>query len=263
VEISFERWNDAIKKRRSRRRYHWAPPLLPLNQWIWRVCHDFRPFPDAQAVLVNEPAETILTGAIGPYGKIRNAPAFIAILANRGPHAEVQAGYTGEGVVLEATACGLDTCWVGGTFRPKAVGPMAGLDFGEQVYAVIPIGYGAERWDFTEKFLAGFGRTHRRKPLSEILVNTRETDLPRWMAVALEAARLAPSAFNRQPWRFFVEGESITVSMDNNGRDHGMSKQIDCGIAMLHLEVAALTQGVTGTWRLLEEPQVARFTRNS
>jgi hypothetical protein len=40
----------------------------------------------------------------------------------------------------------------------------------------------------------------------------------------------------------------------------GISKRLDCGIAMLHIEVAALDCGVKGKWELLEAPRVAKFT---
>jgi nitroreductase len=254
-------WYEAIRERRSRRRFHSVPPLVNLNSWLWHVCRHFRPFPDAEAVLVNEPAERILTGAIGPYGKIRGAQAYVAVLGkNTGPNTPEQVGYTGEGIVLEATACGLDTCWVGGSFRPEAVGPMVSLNGGERVFGVIPIGYGAGAWSFGEKLLSGFGRTHRRKSLPELVTDVHERDLPPWITAALEAGRLAPSAFNRQPWRFSTTPDSITISVDNNGRDHGVSRRLDCGIVMLHIELGALSQRATGKWQLLPEPQVARFT---
>ena len=65
---------------------------------------------------------------------------------------------------------------------------------------------------------------------------------------------------NRQPWRFYVEPNGITISVDNSLLEWGISKRLDCGIAMLHIEVAALDSGVKGRWELLEAPQVARFT---
>jgi hypothetical protein len=258
-----EDWCEAIKTRRSRRRFS-SPPLASLNNWLWQVCRRFRPFPDAEAVLVNRPAEIILTGAIGPYGKIRGAQSFIALMgSSTGTHVFEQVGYTGEGIVLEATACGLNSCWVGGTFRRDGVGPMAGIHRGERVYGVIPIGYGAPSRCFTEKLLTGFGRTHRRKPLSQLLTVGSEDELPTWVRASLEAGRLAPSAFNRQPWRFSATENSIAVSLDSDGLDFGVSKRIDCGIAMLHIELGALSQGVTGKWEFLPDPQVARFTKNA
>ena len=74
-----------------------------------------------------------------------------------------------------------------------------------------------------------------------------------------EAARLAPSAVNRQPWRFNVETNSITVSVNTPRREYGLSKRLCCGIAMLHIEVAALSCGASGSWTFLEPPLVARF----
>jgi nitroreductase len=254
-------WYEAIGERRSRRRFLHVSPLVNLNTWLHHVCRYFRPFPDVEAVLVNRPAETILKGAIGSYGKIRGAQAFVAILGRKAAsHAAEQAGYTGEGIVLEATACGLDTCWVGGTFRREAVGEMANARTGEHVFGVIPLGYGAKGWSFTERLMTGFGRTHIRKVLPELMIGTHSGKFPAWIGPALEAARLAPSAFNRQPWRFSTSPDSITVSVENTGRDFGMSKRLDCGIVMLHIELGAMSQGITGKWEFLTDPQVARFT---
>ena len=108
--------------------------------------------------------------------------------------------------------------------------------------------------------MTGFGRTHRRKPMSELVTGLDQGESPHWMKTALEAARIAPSAVNRQPWHFSVEPDSITVSVGNPTRQLGISKRLDCGIAMLHIEVAALESGVQGRWEFLESPEVARFT---
>jgi hypothetical protein len=65
---------------------------------------------------------------------------------------------------------------------------------------------------------------------------------------------------NRQPWRFQVDKNSITVSADSAlNPTMVVSKRLDCGIAMLHIEIGALTSGVKGGWELLKSPQVARF----
>ena len=111
--------------------------------------------------------------------------------------------------------------------------------------------------------MTGFGLTHRRRPLSGLVSGLRESEWPRWVKLALEAARLAPSAVNRQPWRFNVEPNSITVSVNTVGREYGLSKRLCCGIAMLHIEVAALTCGTKGSWKFLEPPLVARFESES
>jgi hypothetical protein len=72
------------------------------------------------------------------------------------------------------------------------------------------------------------------------------------------AARIAPSAMNRQPWRFTLDGGALRVAYD--GADAlPTSKRLDCGIAMLHAELGAAGEGVGGSWELLTEPDVACF----
>jgi hypothetical protein len=40
-------------------------------------------------------------------------------------------------------------------------------------------------------------------------------------------------------------------------------KRLDCGIAMLHIELGALAGGTTGVWTRLPAPDVARFEARS
>jgi hypothetical protein len=132
----------------------------------------------------------------------------------------------------------------------------------EQVFAVTPLGYAVKEPTFGEKIFSGFGLMHRRKPLSDMVIGLKENMWPEWMKASLQAARLAPSAVNRQPWRFIVDEKSITVAVNDKNlkMENSMSKRLDCGIAMLHIEVAALTSGVSGSWEFLDPPAVARFT---
>jgi hypothetical protein len=227
------------------------------------ICREFRPwpFPQARADLVTQSPDKILKGAVGPYGKVKGARALIAFTGNMDdPYVQETVGYIGEGVILEATAMGLATCWVGGFFRPKVAASVVGVHGSEKVLAVTPVGRAAKRLTREEIIMTGFGRNHRRKPLAELVTGLDEDRWPEWMKAALEAARIAPSAINRQPWRFYLEQNSITVYVDNPRFTFGISKRLDCGIAMLHIEVAALDNGVRGRWEFLQAPNVARFT---
>jgi hypothetical protein len=176
------------------------------------------------------------------------------------PNVWEHVGYTGEGIILEAEARNLATCWVAGFFRPKVVASLTRIGAGERVLAVTPIGYAATHHSLEERVMTGFGLTHRRRPLSGLVTGLREPEWPPWVKLALEAARLAPSAVNRQPWRFKVEPNNISVSVNTLGREYGLSKRLCCGIAMLHIEVAVLAYGRTGNWEFLDPPIVARFT---
>lgn len=260
MQIPASRWFEAIQRRRSRRRYDGRRVEPKLLEVLAETCVRFKPFPHARAVLVEESPDEVFRGAIGSYGKVKGAPAFVVFIGDMdSPNVQEMVGYLGEGIILEATALDLATCWVGGFFRPEAAASLAGAQAGERVLAVTPIGYAWPGWSMEERVMAGFGRNHHRRALAEIVEGWEENRWPDWMRTALDAARSAPSAVNRQPWRFRLEKESITLSVDSPKDTFHISKRLDCGIAMLHLEVAIRHLRRDGRWEFLEAPQVARF----
>ncbi len=209
---------------------------------------------------MTESVKGVFKGIVGSYGKIKDAPAFVAFIGNMdSASVQEEAGYTGEGVILEATALGLNTCWVAGFFKPERVASLVGIKSNERVLAVTPVGYARRFESLEEKLMTGFGRTHRRLPASKLIGGLGRDELPEWVRASIQAASLAPSAVNRQPWGFEVEDDSIIVYVRTGGPEFSVSKRLDCGIAMLHIEVAAMKCGVRGEWQFLKAPQVAKF----
>lgn len=246
MEIPVESWYKAIFTRRSRRIYKKiGVPPEKLDRLV-AICQNFQPYPEARAVLVDQPSEQVYRGFMGSYGKILNAPVYIAFIGDMDSSRVQEAvGFTGQGIVLEATAMGLGTCWVGGYFRPEEVNRQISTAKNERVLAITPIGFPKDSLSIQEKLMIGFGRLHKRKPLSELVTGIPKQE---WMNTALEAARLAPSAVNRQPWRFLCGGKSITVLLDKKRDTYKISRRLDCGIAMLHLELGARHAGAAGRW---------------
>ena len=114
MDIPFSRWYSVTQRRRSRRQFN---PHRPIDSdsltALERVCREFTPYPHARACLVSALTEGIFRGIIGGYGKVSGAPAFIAFIGDmRASSVQEEVGYTGEGIILEATALGLNTCWV-------------------------------------------------------------------------------------------------------------------------------------------------------
>ncbi|HXZ94773.1 MAG TPA: nitroreductase family protein, partial [Dehalococcoidia bacterium] len=256
MDIPFSRWHQAIEKRRSHRHFDPNLPIAPETlAALDKVCNQFAPFLHARARLVTESAESVFKGIIGSLGKVKGAPAFIAFIGDMDePFVQEEVGYTGEGIILEATALGLNTCWVGGFFRPEIAASLAKVSQKERVLAVTPVGYAQKSKSWEEKLMTGFGRSHKRLALSELVRGLPREKWPDWVNVSLEAARLAPSAVNRQPWGFDVQDDGITVFIRTKGVGFGISKRFDCGIAMLHLEVAAVDSGCKGEWEFLASP---------
>jgi nitroreductase len=259
MELPFEKWYPAIFKRRSRRNFSSRLPEREKIDQLERVCREFRPFGEARVEFVQSPPEGIFKGIVGRYGKVTGAPFYLAFIGRlSSPRVQEIAGYVGEAAVLEATALGLDTCWVGGFFKPEIVRQRLSLEEEEKVLSVSPLGYAREPLNLTERTFRGIAGSAKRKSLKELIVQGNPDSS--WMKKALESARLAPSAANRQPWRFSLTEDSILVSTDTKRDVSMISKRLDCGIAMLHLELGALEAGVKGRWEFLESPDVAQFT---
>lgn len=260
MEIPVKDWYSAIRIRRSRRVYDGRPLDDDLLGDLYRVCTQFTPFPGARAVLVDTGPEPVFKGAVGNYGQVKNAPAYIAFIGDmREKHVHEQVGYMGQGVVLAATHLGLATCWVGALFRPDVAKAEVGAAEHERVLAVTPVGFVHGDFCFEERVMSAFGRYHKRRAVHEVTTGLDPGSWPKWVGAALSAACMAPSAMNRQPWRFTVQENAIVVSVDNLKNTLRISKRIDCGIAMLHLEVGALFHGTSGVWRFLDPPDVAVF----
>lgn len=256
-----ESWYDAIKIRKSRRRFTGEPiHSETLEQMEESLLHMNSGSEGVRGVIVTTQPDKVFKGIIGSYGKIKNPPAYIAFIGNmKDGLVQEKLGYFGESVILEATSKGLATCWIGGFFDEKVVKQQISLKDDEKVLAVTPIGYSPEAFESEEKLMSLSVSSHKRKPLTDLVQGLAETEWPSWIRSGLEAARLAPSAVNRQPWRFRVEADEVTVKIDHNFLPFGISKRLDCGIAMLHFELGAFHEGVRGSWSYLNTPEVARF----
>lgn len=255
-------WLDAASVRRSRRRFDGAALDPAVLDRLDEAVSAFSPYPDARVVLVREPGEGVFSGVVGSYGKITGSRHVLLIIANEhSEHAHAHAGYTGEAALLEATAMGLDTCWIGGFFNAARVAQMVSLAHGERVVAVTPVGHATDGLGANERLMRGLAGSHGRKPLDTIAPGSDAW--PEWARSAAECARIAPSAMNRQPWRLRLDADGLVVSRDAHREAPRVTRALDCGIAMLHAELGAMGAGVTGGWTDLGEGlDVARFLPN-
>ena len=170
---------------------------------------------------------------------------------------QTAAGYLGEGLILEATRLGLGTCWVAGSFDKTGAAELVDLAPGEQVVAVSPLGYATQRPSNGERMLRTMVKASARLSVEKLAPGVLDGGWPQWAVTAVQAARLAPSGANRQPWRFRLDGDALVM-----GRADRLywTAPIDFGIARLHVELGAQHEGVRGSWTMLPEPDVARFT---
>ncbi|MBN2840157.1 MAG: nitroreductase [Coriobacteriia bacterium] len=249
------RWHDAARRRRSRRSYTERPVSSADLDTLERLARDFRPWTGARVELVREAPAGLFMGIVGAYGGVSGASSAFVFVGSAGAAPEA-VGFTGEALVLEATALGLDTCWVGGLFSAEHAASALNAGADERVYAVSPVGHAAPEVTLKERVIFGAGRAKRRRPLEEIAPGSGGR--PEWASAAARSATVAPSAMNRQPWRFRFDERGLVVGFDGADTPR-ISKRLDCGIAMLHAELAVALCGVAGSWETLPSPDVARF----
>ena len=256
-------WYDAIGVRRSRRRYSDRKVAKAALNALQTFCREFRLAPGARVALV-EDHSVLYAGLLdrggGGYGRVEGAPWMAAFIGPEG--SEIEVGYVGEAFVLEATRLGLGTCWVAGMFDREAAQRRFALEPGERVIAVTPVGHPLERKQFVERMMSAAVRSAARRQIEGIAPGLSRglapghAPSPDWAVTAVEAARLAPSGANRQPWRFRLERNALVMAAAEKVY---WTAPIDYGIAMLHVELGAARAGVRGVWEHLPDPDVARF----
>ena len=136
----------------------------------------------------------------------------------------------------------MGTCWLGASYYKGVVQTAVKPGPDELVGIVIALGQCAEQ-TFAPKRRA-LGDLTRLQPHAL-------APLQPWQRAALDAARVAPSAMNQQPWRFSAQDGSVGILP----RPSFLTRKyapIDCGIAMLHLAVGAYSAGHEGVWRSVE-----------
>ncbi len=145
------------------------------------------------------------------------APYYLIIKSEKKPGYLMNAGFFGQNAVLKLTAKGYGTCWLGGA-RPK--------EKAAETEYVISIALGRPGEPF-RKDSAEAGR----KPVPEIAYGDTGAFLP-----ALNAARLAPSAMNKQPARFKCGVDKLDLYRKKPALPFLSNLQeIDCGIAAANI----------------------------
>ena len=160
------------------------------------------------------------------YGKFSGVKNYLVMVGKKAKDLDERVGYYGEQIVLLAQTLGLNTCWVGLSYRKVPEAYNVGKD--EKLACMISLGYGETQ-----------GVGHKIKSIEEV---SNASDItPTWFRKGVEAALLAPTAVNQQKFSF----EHVGVK---NGKHQVRAKkgfsmigytQMDLGIAKCHFEIGA------------------------
>ena len=88
-----------------------------VNACILEIMAEDTPFPADISICLLEAVPGTDTEKLGTYGVIRGAKDFLCVTVKDTESAMEAVGYRFEKLVLYATAMGLGTCWLAGTFN--------------------------------------------------------------------------------------------------------------------------------------------------
>ena len=164
------------------------------------------------------------TGGMAKYGKFSNVSNYIVLVCRQ--NEDELLGYRGERIVLLAQTLGLNSCWVGLSYRKQPDHYTVGD--GEVLHGVIALGYGANQ-----------GVQHPLKPVEKFIKSsTAGAQLPEWFLNGMQAAVLAPTAMNMQKFEFeLVDGNKVAAR--TRFALLGAYLKVDLGIVKCHFELGA------------------------
>ncbi len=214
---------DAIKERHSVRSYLEKPieeeKAAELNKLIGEINIET----GLHFQLVTDEPEAFDSSRTARYGTFSGVRNYITLIGPKTKSLEEDLGYHGERIVLEAQRMGLNTCWVGLTYR-KVLG-VYDIEDDEKLMGVITIGYGADQ-----------GAKRKTRP-PHCLSKADVEEPPKWFKRGVECAMLAPTAVNQQKFMLTLEGDTVTAKAGK-----GFYTKMDLGIVKYHFEIGAGTE---------------------
>lgn len=161
----------------------------------------------------------VFKGLMAHFAGFRGVSNYIALVGLADDKSEEKLGYYGERIALKAQQLGLNSCWVGATFKRERCKAVIGHK--EVLICVLALGYGATQ-----------GVPHKSKPMEQLC--KADKDMPEWFRKGVNAAMLAPTAQNKQDFLIVLNGEQVEFEVKE-----GKFSKVDLGIIKYHFENGA------------------------
>lgn len=174
-------------------------------------------------LIINNP-KAFASGLV-TYGKFHGVNNYIAMVGPKGAKSDESIGYFGEQIVLKLQTLGLNSCWVGQTFKNDKSAYQRAEN--EELKCVITLGYGVNQ-----------GVQHpQKKTITDVAINKTDKPFPEWFERGINAALLAPTAVNQHKYEFVLhEGNRVEAKTKFSWMGY---THIDLGIVKYHFELMA------------------------
>ena len=212
---------EAIKNRHSVRHYIERDIEPEKLERLQQLVADYNDTSGLNIQLITNEPRSFGESLLARYGKFSGVTNYFAMIGKKGEELDETVGYYGEKLVLESQMMGLNTCWVGLSY--KKISSVLNIADDEKLVCLISLGYGATQ-----------GVDHKRKLPNKV----SETDVktaPQWYKQGVACALLAPTAINQQKFKFTLIGKN-KVSVKAG---FGFYAKVDLGIVKYHFEIGA------------------------
>ncbi|MEE3420970.1 MAG: nitroreductase family protein [Lachnospiraceae bacterium] len=217
---------QAIFQRKSIRKYKMEPILPETLKKIGSFYQEIEPlFPGMQTeigITENLRGGKVVRGLFSV-----KAPYYLSIYSEERDRADMNAGYIMQQISLYLCTLGLGSCYMGAATMVHEPEKRGNKKF------IMLMAFGRPQGTLTRR-----PEEARRLPMKE-LCSTR-TVPKKWMREVLDAARMAPSSANSQPWRFAVAGSRIHIFTKNKSLDSGKNlEEFNFGVMFANIMVAS------------------------
>ena len=184
---------------------------------------------------------------------IIGATEYMAAKVSRQKHFEIGYGYSFEAACLYAASLGIGTVMLAASLSRATFEKAMELQADEVMPVASPVGYPAVKRSVRESLMRKALRADDRIPFDALFFDgSFGTGLRKEragvVAEALEMARWAPSAANKQPWRAVVAGDTVHFYEEKSLKDNALCdiQKVDVGIALAHFDLTMREEGHDG-----------------
>lgn len=257
---------DVIRARRSCRSFQ-AHPLSKDHRALVEASVAHHTALDCAEALTQGEVRAVYVAAPLRVWPSVNAREFLVVLgpADDDRAAVIEAGRAMQSVVLDLTAAGIATCWIGPGADQRSVEDALGDRFDptrDQVLCVIAIGYASRYWPLMTRVMKR--AMAKRKPLNDLIYD-EVPGLPapltkkpyKHLKPAFKAVQKAPSSYNGQTTRLILSREDDRLRIARFATEEGSrySGPMALGIWTANWSRAMHALGHDGRFVLKKNPQ--------
>jgi len=209
-----------------------------------------------------------LQGVAGFHGIMIKAPQYLLFTSDNKENHQINIGYFVQQIMLKLQEQGVDSCWITIPEDGEIIKEILKIQDEKEPAAMVAIGYDNNERKVVNKFQ--FGENYSKTNI-KVIENNVSTRLSMDQAVYLDHwgnnisveklnemglddvfhyIVLAPSAFNRQPWKFILKGNTLHLAIR---QDPGVNIELDlldAGIVMLYTEILMKEFSILGEWHV-------------